>query len=114
MVESIDLDAVFKSLSDPTRRDILKRLCEKNRTVGELAQNYRFSFAGVAKHIDVLEKAQLVSKSQHGKSQLVSLEAKTLEEANNFLELFEKHWEERIDSLGEYLKSTYQKEGKKS
>ena len=66
MVEyTINLDSVFSSLSDATRRDILSRVSRKSQSVGELAEAHKdLSFAAVAKHIAVLEEAELVIKKR--------------------------------------------------
>ncbi len=106
MVERIPpLDAVFGSLSDPTRRDILKRLSRRSMSVGELAAHYPLTFAAVAKHITVLERARLVTKARHGKEQIATLSPRALAAADAYLERFRRLWEDRLDSLGSYLKS---------
>lgn len=99
------LDAVFGSLSDPTRRDILKRLAKRGMSVGEIASHYRLTFAAVAKHLKVLEQARLVSKTRHGKEQIATLSPPALAAADAYLEGFRQLWEDRLDSLDTYLKS---------
>jgi DNA-binding transcriptional ArsR family regulator len=106
MVEQVyDLDNVFGSLSDPTRRDILKRISVHGMSVSSIAKHYKFSLAGVAKHLEVLEHAGLVSKSRHGKEQIVTIDPAALAAANDFLEGYKQLWEKRLDSLDHYLKS---------
>lgn len=110
MVEqTYELDAVFGSLSDPTRRDILKRVSEHSMSVGEVAKYYDFSFAGIAKHLDVLERAGLIRKSRQGREQIVTLEPRALAAADGYLEEYRQLWEQRLDSLDEYLKSINEK-----
>ncbi len=105
MVEcNLDINSIFHSLADPTRRDILKRVCETELTIGELAQKYEMSFAAVAKHLKVLEKARLVSKRRSGKQQIVSAETATVEFASEHLKQYEKIWEGRFSKLDEILK----------
>ena len=99
------LDAVFGSLSDPTRRDILKRVSRKSMTVGEIATHYPLTFAAVAKHLDVLHRARLISKERRGREQLVSITPDTLLAANRHLETYKQLWENRLDSLDRYLKT---------
>ena len=112
MVERMySLDTIFGSLSDPTRRDILLRVSNKSMSIKEIAENYKFSFAGVAKHLDVLERAGLIRKSRQGKEQIVSIEPKALAAADLYLENYKELWEQRLDSLGAYLE-TITKEGK--
>ncbi len=108
MVEQVkELDAIFGSLSDPTRRDILKKVSKKSMSVGEIATHYRLTFAAVAKHLDVLHRAKLISKSKHGKEQIVSISPRTLVTASNYLEKYTQLWEKRLDSLDVYLKSIH-------
>jgi DNA-binding transcriptional ArsR family regulator len=113
MVEQVfSLDDVFGSLSDPTRRDILKRICKQGMSISTIAEHYKFSFAGVAKHLDVLEKAGLINKTRQGKEQIVVIEPRAIAAANNSLLDYQRLWEERLDSLDNYLKVTIEK-GKK-
>ena len=78
-------------------------------TVGEIARHYSLSFAGVAKHLGVLERAGLVRKTRRGKEQIVSLDARALAAANGYLEGYKQLWEQRLDSLDEYLKPINEK-----
>ncbi|HXN09058.1 MAG TPA: metalloregulator ArsR/SmtB family transcription factor [Candidatus Acidoferrales bacterium] len=106
MVEQADtLDSVFGSLSDPTRRDILKRVSKKSMSIGEIATHYQLTFAAIAKHLDVLHRAKLISKSRRGKEQIVSIAPHTLAAASKYLETYKQLWENRLDSLGIYLQS---------
>ena len=86
------LDGIFSSLADPIRRDILRRLMNAQYTVSQLAQDYQISFAAVAKHLNVLEKAQLVMKQRKGKEQIVSIAPQALKDASHYLEQYETLW----------------------
>lgn len=99
------LDVVFAALSDPTRRDILKRVATKSMSIGEIAQNYTISFAGVAKHVDLLTRSDLVTKTRQGKEQVVALHPAPLGVASHYLEQYRDMWEQRLDALGRYLKN---------
>jgi DNA-binding transcriptional ArsR family regulator len=114
MVEQrYELDSIFGSLSDPTRRDILKKVSKKNMSVGEIALHYQLTFAAVAKHLDVLHRAKLISKNRHGKEQIVSISPDTLAAASNYLGAYTQLWENRLDSLDKYLKLIHKhKKGK--
>jgi DNA-binding transcriptional ArsR family regulator len=108
MVEyTYDLDTIFGSLSDGTRRDILKRIIENGSgmSVSVIAEPYSFSFAAIAKHLEVLVRAGLVRKTRQGKQQVVTVEKEALVTATEFLEEYKRLWDNRLDSLGEYLKS---------
>ncbi len=103
------LDAVFKSLSDPTRRDILGRIRKHSMNVGDIARRYEISLAGVAKHVEVLERAGLVQKTKQGKEQIVSIEPQGLAAASDYLEDYRRLWEDRLDSLDKYVTSINRK-----
>src|SRR5690242_1847410 len=106
MVECIlQLDNIFGSLSDPTRRDILRRVSARSMSVGEIANNYDISFAGVAKHLSVLEHAGLVRKTRRGKEQIVAIDSKTLAAASDYFDTYRRLWEQRLDSLDAYLQA---------
>jgi len=106
MVEQVySLDTIFGSLSDPTRRDILNRISSQTMSVSSIAKHYKLTFAGVAKHLDVLSRAGLIRKEKQGKEQLVSIDPIALAAANDYLEKYKELWEQRLDSLDQYLKN---------
>jgi DNA-binding transcriptional ArsR family regulator len=98
------LDGLFGSLADPVRRDILQRLINAQHTVSQLAENYEISFAAVAKHLNVLEKARLVIKQRRGKEQVVSIAPGALKDASQYLARYEALWSQRFDALDNLLK----------
>ena len=105
MVEyNLQLDLIFGSLADPTRRDILARLSRGEFSVGELAERYGMSFAAVSKHLKVMERAQLISKRKEGKKQMVSLAPAALMSADEYLEQYRRMWQSRYDKLENLIK----------
>lgn len=105
MVEyAINLDSVFSSLADATRRDILSRVSRHPQSVGELADAHKsISFAAVAKHITVLEDAQLVIKKREGRYQIISANPKTMHQAAQVLQHYQALWDARFDALDKLL-----------
>ena len=99
------LNFVFGSLSDPTRRDILKRVSKKSLSVSQIAVHYPLTFAAVAKHLEVLHRAKLISKQKRGKEQIVSISPNNLAAASKYIETYKQLWENRLDSLDKYLKT---------
>lgn len=71
--------------------------------VGEIATHYELTFAGVAKHIKVLEDAGLVKKRRSGKQQLVSLQPETAARARDYLDQYADIVNERFDRLDALL-----------
>lgn len=105
MVEyNIQLDLVFSSLADPTRRDIFQRVTGSEQSIGEIAKHYKMSFAAVSKHLKILEKAKLVNKRKLGRKQIISAEPETLRNVQAYIGQYEKLWNQRFDNLDELLK----------
>jgi DNA-binding transcriptional ArsR family regulator len=96
------LDATFAALADPTRRAILARLATSDASVSELAKPFDISQPAISKHLKVLERAGLVSRSKDAQRRPCRIEAKPLGEANDWLESYRELWEgnfERLEAL---------------
>ncbi|HEY3643892.1 MAG TPA: metalloregulator ArsR/SmtB family transcription factor [Gammaproteobacteria bacterium] len=98
------LSATFAALADPTRRAILARLSLGEISVTELAEPFEMSLPAVTKHLKVLEKAGLITRGRHAQWRPCRLKATPLQEVSDWVEQYRRHWEERLDRLGEYLK----------
>ena len=104
MVEySLQLDNIFGSLADATRRDILKQVSKKQLSVGEIAKRYKLTFAAISKHLQVLQKARLIVKHREGKKQIIKASPTTLKNAADYLQHYEVIWNERFDRLDKLL-----------
>ena len=97
------LDATFHALADPTRRAILARLATGEASVTELAAPFRMSQPAISKHLKVLEKAGLVSRSRRATARLSHLEAESLREATEWLARYREYWDASYDRLDELL-----------
>lgn len=93
------LDGVFGALADPTRREMLRRLAAEERSISELAEPCKMSFAAVSKHVRVLERAGLVRRSVRGRTHYCRLEAGPLADAQAWLTFYQRYWAERLDAL---------------
>ena len=111
MVEN-HLDTVFHALADPTRRGMLGSLALGEKSIGELAEPYKMSLAGASKHVKVLEDAGLLARRKIGRTHLIRLEAKPLEEAERWLRQWEKFWTVRLDRLEALIERDKEKEKK--
>ena len=100
MVEQSErLDAVFQALSDPTRREMLRRLTEGDASISELAAPFRMSFAGASKHVKVLETAGLVRRTVKGRTHVLRLRADPLGDAYHWLRFYKRFWNQRLGAF---------------
>jgi DNA-binding transcriptional ArsR family regulator len=93
------LDATFHALADPTRRGMLANLALGAKSIGELAEPFAMTLAGASKHVKVLEDAGLIIRRKAGRTHVISIDAKPLEEAERWLRQWEKFWNVRLDRL---------------
>lgn len=108
MVEN-RLDATFQALADPTRRGMLANLALGEKSIGELGEPFRMSFAGAAKHVKVLESAGLIARRKDGRRQICTLKAEPLAEADAWLRQWEQFWSVRLDRLQALVESEQKK-----
>jgi DNA-binding transcriptional ArsR family regulator len=97
------LDQVFAALADPIRRDIVARLATADATVGELAEPYEVSVQAVSKHLQVLERAGLVTKTRDAQRRSVHLEAEVFDLMTKWIERYRREAEARYQRLDAVL-----------
>jgi DNA-binding transcriptional ArsR family regulator len=110
-----ELDITFAALADSTRRQILARLAQGEATVNELAEPFDISLPAVSRHLKVLERAQLISRTRDGQFRPCRLEAQRLDAATDWIEHNRQVWSDRFDKLSAHLndlKSTPTSEGR--
>ena len=101
------LSQTFAALADPTRRAMLARLSQGAATVSDLAQPFLkdMSLPAVTKHIKVLEKAGLVTKTREAQFRPCKINKDPLMDVAEWMEQYRVLWEERFDRLEAYLKT---------
>jgi DNA-binding transcriptional ArsR family regulator len=102
------LDATFTALADPTRRAIVARLAAGDATVTELAAPFRMSLPGISKHLKVLERGGLISRSRQAQFRPCHLRAEALDEALGWIEESRRIWDERFRKLDAHLRDIQQ------
>lgn len=107
------LTLTFMALSDPTRRAILDKLAKGEATVQELSKPFDMSGPAITKHLNVLEKAGLISRSREAQRRPCKLETKSLKKASDWISEYKQHWEASFDRLDLYLKTMTAKPMKK-
>ena len=97
------LDETFAALANSTRRAILARLADGAATVNELAEPFDMKLPAISKHIKVLERAGLITRSRDAKKRPCRLRAAALDDVTQWAEHTRRAWEARLDRLSEYL-----------
>ncbi|GAB15266.1 putative ArsR family transcriptional regulator [Arthrobacter globiformis NBRC 12137] len=99
------LDAAFLALSDPVRRQLISRLSRGPATVNELAEPFAISKQAVSKHIQVLEQAQLVTRSRDAQRRPVHLNPARLEALTAWIDQYRLVREAQFRSLDAVLRT---------
>jgi DNA-binding transcriptional ArsR family regulator len=98
------LDHTLMALADPTRRAILQRLTQGEARVTELARPFDMSLNAVSKHIQVLERAHLVTRRKEGREHFLAANPEPLDAASAWIEKQRAFWSHRLDLLEQELK----------
>lgn len=101
---SARLDAVFAALADPTRRAIIERLSRSEARVTEVAKPFRMSLNAVSKHIRVLEASGMVERHRRGRDHILSINTRSLDEVDGWIDRMRFYWEERLDAMEHLLR----------
>jgi DNA-binding transcriptional ArsR family regulator len=102
------LSVIFAALADPTRRAILARLADGDATVTELAEPFSISLPAISRHLKVLQRAGLISRSRSGQWLSSTLEAAPLKEATDWMERYRQFWDASFDRLDAHLRRIQQ------
>jgi DNA-binding transcriptional ArsR family regulator len=102
MVEDT-LGDTFTALADPTRRAIVAHLATGDATVNELAAPFDMTLPAISKHLKVLERCGLISRTRHAQFRPCHLERGPLDSAMEWIEQNRRIWTERFDKLDAHL-----------
>jgi DNA-binding transcriptional ArsR family regulator len=100
---SEELDLLFGALADATRRAIVEQLANGEATVTELAAPFSISLPAISRHLKVLERASIISRSKKGKWRSARLSPTSLNGAATWLAVNERLWAERFGRLDDHL-----------
>ncbi|MCI0600495.1 MAG: metalloregulator ArsR/SmtB family transcription factor [Beijerinckiaceae bacterium] len=107
------LSTTFAALADPTRRAILARLVLGESAVTELAEPFEMSLPAISKHLKVLERAGLITRSREAQWRPCRIEPGALKDVDEWLRDYRRYWTESFDRLDEYLRELQTKERKR-
>ena len=96
---------LFKAIADPTRRDIFHALviATSALSISQISNQFDMTRQGVTKHIKTLEEAGLVHINTQGRERFCFANPKELKEINKWLKFYEQFWDDKLNSLGDFL-----------
>ena len=98
------LDYLFETLSNTVRRKFIADLSKsKTITISEFAVDHKLSLQNAGKHVQKLERADLVKTRKKGREKHVRLNEKELARAQKWIARYTKYWNAQLDSFGEYV-----------
>lgn len=103
MARSPTSSDAFNAVAEPRRRQILDLLARGERPVNEVVASLGLTQPQVSKHLRVLKIVGLVSVRGSGRQRLYRLNGDRLKPIHDWVQSFERFWEDRLDRLGEYL-----------
>ena len=103
------ISGVFAALADPTRRAILARLATGEATVNELAAPFPISMQAISKHLNVLERVGLIVRTRDAQWRRCKLDPAPLRDIAHWVEQYRRLWDERYDTLDDYLRELKEK-----
>ena len=89
----------FKALGDPTRQHILGLLAGRELTIAQVADHFDMTRAGVKKHMNLLEKGQLITVTPRGRERVNALNKKGFKDVLEWIEYFDKFWDDKLNAL---------------
>jgi DNA-binding transcriptional ArsR family regulator len=106
LLEDQTLDRTYAALADPTRRALLVALRDGDARITDLADPLPMTFAGVARHVRVLEDAGLISRDIRGREHWLSVRPEGLSRAERWIDEQTTFWSKRADALAARLERT--------
>ncbi|WIY60688.1 ArsR/SmtB family transcription factor [Bacillus arachidis] len=90
---------VFQAIADPTRREVLRLLTEKELPISKITDHFPMSRTAVAKHLHILSEAKLVSGRKVGREKIYRLQPEPLAELQQWLSYYEQFWNNKLSML---------------
>lgn len=99
MAQSAKKHDVFQAIADPTRREVLKLLSEKELPISEITAHFPMTRTAIAKHLVILSEANLVSGRKVGREKRYRLHPEPLTELKEWLSYYEQFWHNKLSIL---------------
>lgn len=96
---------IFQAIADPTRRQLLRLLADKELPVTVISRNFAMSRTAVSKHLHILSEAGLVKKHKVGRETRYRLQPDPLIELKRWLSFYERFWENKMAALKNFVEN---------
>ncbi|PFJ19520.1 transcriptional regulator [Bacillus cereus] len=90
---------VFQAIADPTRREVLRLLSDKELPISKITAHFPMSRTAIVKHLHILSEAKLVSGRKNGREKIYRLQPEPLEELQQWLSYYERFWDNKLSML---------------
>jgi DNA-binding transcriptional ArsR family regulator len=110
MADSSIKHDVFQAIADPTRRELLSLLAEKEMPVTIISEHFPISRTAVSKHLRVLSEAGLVTEQKVGRETRYKLQPEGLKELKQWLSYYERLWDKKLAALKSFVESDINKQ----
>lgn len=99
MSQAVQKHDVFQAIADPTRREVLQLLSQQEMPISKITAHFPMTRTAIAKHLQVLTEAKLVSGRKEGREKIYQLHPEPLEEVQQWLSFYEKFWSNKLSIL---------------
>jgi len=96
---------VFQAIADPTRREVLRLLSEKELPISEITSHFSMSRTAIVKHLLVLTEANLVSGYKIGREKRYRLHPEPLTEVKQWISYYEQFWSNKLSMLKHFVEN---------
>jgi len=103
---------VFQAIADPTRRQIIGLLANRQLNLNAIADNFDISRPAISKHIKILTQCGLIIIKQDGRDRYCKANFSKLTEVSEWVEQYRKFWNQKLDALGDFLEREHEKQTK--
>lgn len=91
----------FRALADPTRREILRMLAEREMTIAEVSNGFEMTRAAVKKHLVTLAEGGLITVEPRGRERVNRINPAGFAAVRDWLSFFDRFWDDRLSALKE-------------
>ncbi len=94
---------VFQAIADPTRRQIIELLAEKEMNLNAITDNFDISRPAISQHIKILNECGIIEIEQIGRERFCKIQPNNLKEVADWIQRYTVLWEQKIDSFEKYV-----------